>query len=71
MCQRNKNLLRPNEGNLIEGTVAVSTRELHSDEAIESDPLPSGQVRTVSMGSPEAGVGPWPAGGDIGTSMTS
>jgi ATP-dependent Lon protease len=35
----------------------VSTPELHSDEAIESDPLPAGQVWAVSMGSPETGVG--------------
>ena len=35
----------------------VSTPELHSDEAIESDPLPPGQVWAVSMGSPETGVG--------------
>jgi len=35
----------------------VSTPELHSDEAIESDPLPPGQVWAVSMGSPEAGAG--------------
>ena len=35
----------------------VSTPELHSDEAIESDPLPPGQVWAVGMGSPEAGVG--------------
>ena len=32
----------------------VSTPELHSDEAIESDPLPPGQVWAVSPGSPEA-----------------
>lgn len=35
----------------------VSTPELHSDEAIESDPLPPGQVWAVSPGSPEAGPG--------------
>jgi len=35
----------------------VSTPELHSDEAIESDPLPPGQVWAVGLGSPEAGVG--------------
>jgi ATP-dependent Lon protease len=35
----------------------VSTPELHSDEAIESDPLPPGQVWAVSSGSPEAGPG--------------
>jgi len=35
----------------------VSTPELHSDEAIASDPLPPGQVWAVGMGSPEAGVG--------------
>jgi ATP-dependent Lon protease len=35
----------------------VSTPELHSDEAIESDPLPPGQVWAVSMGSPETGAG--------------
>jgi ATP-dependent Lon protease len=35
----------------------VSTPELHSDEAIESDPLPPGQVWVVSPGSPEAGPG--------------
>jgi len=35
----------------------VSTPELHSDEAIESDPLPPGQVWAVSPGSPEAGAG--------------
>ena len=34
----------------------VSTPELHSDEAIESDPLPPGQVWAVSPGS--AGSGP-------------
>ena len=35
----------------------VSTPELHSDEAIESDPLPPGQVWAVSLGSPETGPG--------------
>jgi len=35
----------------------VSTPELHSDEAIESDPLPPGQVWAVGMGSPETGAG--------------
>lgn len=35
----------------------VSTPELHSDEAIESDPLPPGQVWAVGVGSAEAGVG--------------
>jgi len=35
----------------------VSTPELHSDEAIESDPLPPGQVWAVSPGSVEAGPG--------------
>jgi ATP-dependent Lon protease len=35
----------------------VSTPELHSDEAIESDPLPPGQVWGVSLGSGEAGPG--------------
>ncbi len=35
----------------------VSTPELHSDVAIESDPLPPGQVWAVSPGSPEAGPG--------------
>jgi ATP-dependent Lon protease len=35
----------------------VSTPELHSDEAIESDPLPPGQVWASSMGSPESGPG--------------
>ena len=33
----------------------VATPELHSDEAIESDPLPPGQVWAVSLGSPETG----------------
>jgi len=35
----------------------VSTPELHSDEAIESDPLPPGQVWAASTGSSEAGAG--------------
>ncbi|HKZ36259.1 MAG TPA: S16 family serine protease, partial [Chryseolinea sp.] len=35
----------------------VSTPELHSDEAIESDPLPPGQVWAVSPGASEAGPG--------------
>ncbi|MBI1919693.1 MAG: protease Lon-related BREX system protein BrxL [Geobacter sp.] len=35
----------------------VSTPELHSDEALESDPLPPGQVWAVSPGSPETGAG--------------
>ena len=35
----------------------VSTPELHSDEAIESDPLPPGQVWAVSPGIPGAGAG--------------
>jgi ATP-dependent Lon protease len=35
----------------------VSTPELHSDEALESDPLPPGQVWAVSMGTPETGPG--------------
>jgi ATP-dependent Lon protease len=35
----------------------VSTPELHSDEAIESDPLPPGQVWGISPGSAEAGPG--------------
>lgn len=35
----------------------VSTPELHSDEAIETDPLPPGQVWASSMGSPESGPG--------------
>jgi len=35
----------------------VSTPELHSDEAIETDPLPAGQVWAVGLGSPETGVG--------------
>jgi ATP-dependent Lon protease len=35
----------------------VSTPELHSDEAIESDPLPPGQVWAVSPGTGETGPG--------------
>ena len=35
----------------------VSTPELHSDEAIESDPLPPGQVWATSTGTTEAGAG--------------
>lgn len=35
----------------------VSTPELHSDEAIETDPLPPGQVWAVSPSSPDAGPG--------------
>lgn len=35
----------------------VATPELHSDEAIEGDPLPPGQVWAVSPGSPESGPG--------------
>jgi ATP-dependent Lon protease len=35
----------------------VSTPELHSDEAIESDPLPPGQVWGVSLGTGETGAG--------------
>ena len=35
----------------------VSTPELHSDEAIDSDPLPPGQVWAISPGSPETGAG--------------
>jgi ATP-dependent Lon protease len=35
----------------------VSTPELHSDEAIESDPLPPGQVWAVTAGVSEAGPG--------------
>jgi len=35
----------------------VATPELHSDEAIESDPLPPGQVWGVSLGGPETGPG--------------
>ena len=35
----------------------VATPELHSDEAIEGDPLPPGQVWGVSLGAPETGPG--------------
>ena len=35
----------------------VATPELHSDEAIESDPLPPGQVWGVSLGTAETGPG--------------
>jgi ATP-dependent Lon protease len=35
----------------------VSTPELHSDEAIDTDPLPPGQVWGVSVGSGETGPG--------------
>src|ERR1017187_5097685 len=35
----------------------VSTPELHSDEAIESDPLPPGQVWGVSLGASDTGPG--------------
>jgi ATP-dependent Lon protease len=35
----------------------VSTPELHSDEALEADPLPPGQVWAASMGTPETGPG--------------
>lgn len=35
----------------------VSTPELHSDEAIESDPLPAGQVWAISPGTGETGPG--------------
>jgi ATP-dependent Lon protease len=35
----------------------VATPELHSDEAIESDPLPPGQVWAVNPGSVETGPG--------------
>lgn len=35
----------------------VSTPELHSDDAIESDPLPPGQVWTVGPGGDESGPG--------------
>ncbi len=35
----------------------VATPELHSDEVIESDPLPAGQVWAVGPGSGEAGPG--------------
>lgn len=35
----------------------VATPELHSDEAIEEDPLPPGQVWAMGPGSPESGAG--------------
>lgn len=35
----------------------VATPELHSDEAIDGDPLPPGQVWVLSPGSPESGPG--------------
>lgn len=35
----------------------VSTPELHSDDAIDSDPLPAGQIWTISPGSSECGPG--------------
>ena len=35
----------------------VATPELHSDEAIDSDPLPPGQVWAIGPGSGEAGAG--------------
>lgn len=35
----------------------VSTPELHSDEAIDSDPLPPGQVWAIGPGAGEAGAG--------------
>lgn len=35
----------------------VATPELHSDEAIESDPLPPGQVWAISPGTTESGPG--------------
>ncbi|HVQ76904.1 MAG TPA: BREX system Lon protease-like protein BrxL [Candidatus Binatia bacterium] len=35
----------------------VATPELHSDEAIDDDPLPPGQVWAISPGSGEAGAG--------------
>jgi len=48
----------------------VSTPELHSDEAIESDPLPPGQVWAILPGTTDAGPGlyrievaPGPGGG--------
>ncbi len=45
----------------------VSTPELHSDEAIETDPLPPGQVWAASMGTPEAGTRPIPDRGHVRT----
>lgn len=42
----------------IDGTEQfVTTPELHSDEAIDGDPLPPGQVWAISPGSPETGPG--------------
>ncbi len=35
----------------------VATPELHSDKAIDEDPLPPGQVWAVSVGGPETGIG--------------
>lgn len=35
----------------------VATPEMHSDEAIDADPLPPGQVWAISTGTPEAGAG--------------
>ena len=35
----------------------VTTPELHSDEAIDGDPLPPGQVLAISPGTPETGPG--------------
>ena len=35
----------------------VATPELHSDEAIESDPLPPGQLWAIGTGTPESGPG--------------
>ena len=40
-----------------EETQFVATPELHSDEAIDGDPLPPGQVWAVGPGSGEAGAG--------------
>ena len=42
----------------------VSTPELHSDEAIESDPLPPGQVWTISPGGNGSEAGPVSDGSD-------
>jgi ATP-dependent Lon protease len=42
----------------VEGTEQfVTTPELHSDEAIDGDPLPPGQVWAISPGAPETGAG--------------
>ncbi len=42
----------------IDGTEQfVTTPELHSDEAIDGDPLPPGQVWAISPGTPETGPG--------------